>query len=317
MPFIRHKTKGRSPYEMFGWHENPEAVNQVLSTLAYPVFGVAAHAIQGSGAGKTILLHEVVKEVLGYFPIHLQTIGDCVSHGWGLGIDVHKCVRIALQGENEEFRGQTATEIIYAGSRVEIGGGQIAGDGSIGAWAAKFVTQYGTLVRGKYGNLDLTTYNGNTAKSMGRRGAGVPDSLEPQVREHPVHTTSLVRSYEEARDAIANGYPVPVCSNRGFQMKRDADGFARPSGSWPHCMCFVSVDDTARRPGLLCCNSWGEDWISGPTRLNQPAGSFWVDAEVADAMLSGRGMGGADSFSISGFTGYPGLVDKLSHKFFW
>jgi hypothetical protein len=47
-------------------------------------------------------------------------------------------------------------------------------------------------------------------------------------------------------------------------------------------------------------NSWGADWISGPKRHDQPDGSFWVDADVAERMLRGQ-----DSFAVSGYEGYP------------
>jgi hypothetical protein len=212
-------------------------------------------------------------------------------------------------GAREEFTGQTATEILYAGSRIEIGKGSVGTqDGSVGAWVAQFAHDYGTLIRAKYPSLDLTTYSGTLAKKLGMPRAGVPDDLEPLAREHPVKTTSLISTYEEARDAIANGYAIAVSSTVGFQMKRDQDGFARPEGQWPHCMCFAAVDDSFRRPGLLCVNSWGPSWISGPTRLDQPDGSFWVDANVVNAMLRMQ-----DSFAPSGYVGYPKQVDKLDY----
>ena len=65
-------------------------------------------------------------------------------------------------------------------------------------------------------------------------------------------------------------------------------------------MAFVGMDDEFKRPGLLCVNSWPVNWISGPKRHEQPDGSFWVDAEVADSMLRQN-----DSFALSGFEGYP------------
>lgn len=282
-----------------GWVEKPKEVDKVLGDLRHPVFGVTARSIEDSGKGKVVLLHKALTSVLGRFPVHEQTIGDCVSHGWSLGTDVLKAVQIAA-GAREEFTGETASEIVYGGSRVEVGGGRLGnGDGSVGAWAAKAVSEtIGTLIRAKYGNLDLTTYSGATAKKLGR--TGVPDELEPKAREHVVKTVSMVQTYEEARDAIANGYPVPVCSNRGFQSKRDDKGFAKPSGSWAHCMLFLAVDDEDSRPGLLCQNSWGENWIGGPKRHEQPEGSFWVDAAVAEKML-----GEQDSFAMSGFLGFP------------
>jgi hypothetical protein len=259
----------------------------------------------------------MVRQVIGQDIILNQTAGVCVSKGWSWAVDGVKCVQIA-QGRRELFPTQPgggpalcASEVIYAGSRVEIGGGKIWGDGSVGAWAAQYVSQYGTLIRGVYGQWDLTHEDDRIATSWGRRGQGVPDALEPLVKEHPIKTASLVQSYEEARDAIVNGYPVTVCSTVGFRMQRDSDGFAAAGPTWPHCMVFVAVDDAFRRPGLLCQNSWGPNWISGPKRHDQPEGSFWVDAETCNRMLSGRSMGGADSFAVSGYVGYP--AQKLSH----
>jgi hypothetical protein len=277
-------------------------VDVAMKALAQPLFYAAAYPIKDSGSGKVVLLYAFLRQHFGgKFPIHTQTIGDCVSHGWSLGVDILKAAQIQA-GAKEEFPGETATEITYAGSRVEIGKGACGHqDGSVGAWAAQFVVQYGTLIRGKYGSLDLTTYNGQTAKKLGAPNAGVPDPLEPQVKEHPVKTTSLVRNYPEARDAIANGYPVPVCSTVGFDVpKRDEKGFAKRKGSWPHCMLFAGVDDADPRPGLLCINSWGPSWIGGPKRHEQPDGSFWVDADTVDQMLRE-----GDSFAISGYLGYP------------
>ncbi len=282
---------------VYDWRET----DALMGMLRRPVFGAAASPLRDSGKGKVVLLHKVVEDVLGYFPIHEQTIGDCVSHGWGLAVDVLKCVQIKLKNEPEFFKAETATEPIYGGSRVEIGRGRLgSGDGSIGAWAARCVSEYGTLLREKYGRHDLRRYSGSKAREWGHPRGGIPDELEPTSREHPVRTVSLNQSYEEARDSIANGYPVPVCSMQGFQSRRDKDGFAKPSGSWAHCMCFIAVDDKHRRPGLLCMNSWGGHWISGPKRHGQPDGSFWADADTCDRMLRRD----PDSYSLSGFEGY-------------
>ncbi len=54
------------------------------------------------------------------------------------------------------------------------------------------------------------------------------------------------------------------------------------------------------RPGLLCVQSWGPNTPDGPTDLDQPDNSFWVDMDVADGMLSQ-----GDSFTMSQFAGYP------------
>jgi hypothetical protein len=283
-----------------GWIDDHREVDRVMGALPHPVFGITARPIRDTGKGKVVLLYQANRKVAGRDFCHTQTIGDCVSHGWSLLVDTLKCVQIAA-GQREKFTGETATEVMYAGARIEIGRGQCGrGDGAVGAWAAQFASTYGTLVRGVYGDIDLTSYDGNRAKAWGAPGRGVPDALEAILKDHPVRTTSMVQTYEEARDAIANGYPVAVCSNQGFSMARDQDGFARPQGSWPHCMCFIAADDAFRRPGLLCMNSWGPDWNSGPKRNDQPDGSFWVDAATVNRMLAVQ-----DSFAGSGYVGFP------------
>ncbi len=261
--------------------------------------------IKDTGAGKISLLHKIFEENTGKkFPVWQQQIGDCVSFGYALAVSTLMGVQIS-ENPTEKYPAHVATEPIYGGSRVEIGKGRLgcsidnsdSADGSYGIWAAKWVQDYGILLRKNYKGFDLSSYNGQKARNWGCYG--VPDVLEPIARKHPVKQVALVQSYEEARDALANGYPIPVCSSRGFEERRDTDGFARPYGTWYHCMCFIAVDDNNTRPGLLCCNSWGENWIFGPKRHDQPDGSFWVDADVADKMLSQ-----GDSYALSNFDGF-------------
>ncbi len=305
-------TQRRPP---FGWIQDPWAVDEVLGAIRHPVFHLAASPLRSSGAGQVTLLHQAVERVRGTFPVWMQTVGDCVSQGWALAVTVVQAVQVAIDGLDHRWAGDIATEPIYAGSRVEVGGGRLGRrDGSIGAWAGRFVQEWGAVVRDRYGDHDLSQYDGARARRWGMPRSGVPDELEPRLRKHPVRTISLISSYEEARDAIHNGYPVPVGSLQGFQARRDDEGFAAPKGRWPHLMCFVSVDDLGqgcarRRPGLLCCNSWGAHWIDGPTRHGQPDGSFWVDAEVADDMLRQ-----GDAFAVSGFEGYP--KQTINHLLF-
>lgn len=287
--------------QLFGHVYQWREVDAYLSRSANPLFSAAARPLQDSGKGKTILLYAAMKKVIGRYVILMQTIGDCVSMGGVKMIDVLKCVEIA-SGESEKFEAETASEPAYAYSRVEIGKGQLGDDdGSCGAWMVDGFKQGGTLLRKEYDKYDLRTYSGERAKQWGNRGNGVPDELEPTMREHPIRTASLVTSYEELRDAIANGYPGIVCSSQGFTNVRDKDGFARPSGRWDHCMAVTAVDDDPKRPGALVDNSWGADWITGPKRHDQPDGSFWCDADVIDKMLRKN----QDSWVSSGYVGYP------------
>lgn len=285
----------------FGWVNWPKGVEQTLNRCRHPLFSRAAGGLKEDGKGKVVLLYDTVKRVTGQWWTNNQTIGDCVSHGMAGAVRTLTCVEIALYGEREKWVADVATEPIYAGSRVEVGKGQLgSGDGSLGSWAAEWVRDWGILLRQRYGEYDLTTYSGSKAKEWGMPRAGCPDILEPIAREHPVRTISLVTSYEQARDAIANGYPITVASMQGFNTTRDSEGFLSPSGQWAHQMFISAVDDEYKRPGCLIENSWGTSWVNGPTRLNQPPGSFWVDADVVDGMLRQD-----DSWAISQFEGFP------------
>jgi hypothetical protein len=116
-----------------------------------------------------------------------------------------------------------------------------------------------------------------------------------------------VRSFEQARDAIVNGYPVAVCSNQGFSEQRDQDGFDKASGVWNHCMKFIGVKDDSRA-GLLCMNSWGTGRVGGPTgQYSIPDSTFWVDAAVCNRML-----GQGDSYALASFSGYQRREQKIA-----
>jgi hypothetical protein len=288
-----------------GWISDTAARQRFVENNRYPFLRSHMGQIKGTGKGKKVLLYKLFEQVTGRPLVpHYQTIGDCVSHAYGLGVDVLTAVRILMYNKSEQWVAKSATELIYAGSRIEVGGGRIGGDGSIGVWAAEFIRKWGVLLRQSYlnGAYDYTTYSGQLARALGRRGVGVPDSLEPLCKLHPLKTCALVNSWEECRDAVANGYPVTMCSNIGFTSKRDRDGFLRRGRQpWYHAMAILGVDDEYRRPGALIQNSWGGDtWVSGPKRHEQPDGSFWCDAATIDAAMKQ-----GDSIALSGYVGYP------------
>ena len=296
--------------ELCGWKPMPAEVDRFLATLPRPTFGDAAPHLKGVGDGVNVFLWEAERQVLGkLLPAHEQLIGSCVSHGWGRGAQDLMLSQIAFHATPEGWQGEVATEPIYAGSRVEIGKGQLGNeDGSLGAWAADWVSKYGILLRKKYGTVDLTTLDEQRAKSWGARGKGVPNELEPEAKLHPIKQVALCESFEDARDAIANGYPVPVCSMQGFTTTRDSNGFCKAQGQWAHCMLFRGCGVAkGNKPFLVCQQSWGES-PNGPNMITLengntvelPQGCFGVVAASADKMLKQK-----DSFAISGFVGFP------------
>jgi hypothetical protein len=225
------------------------------------------------------------------------SVGSCVGCGWAHSCDVVQASAITISGANFEWK-QTSPEAIYAGSRVEVGGGRISGDGSVGSWAAKWCRERGGLISVE----KVGPYSATRARDWGRKG--VPDELEADAKTHPVKGCALVTSWTDVKRAVAQGYPVPVCSDRGFSMQRDATGQARPQGNWNHCMAIIGI--RAARDGRseagFVLNSWGDAAHTGPVwPEDAPVAGFWADANTIDRMVRQ-----GDSFALSDVAGFPG-----------
>ncbi|WP_020476511.1 C1 family peptidase [Zavarzinella formosa] len=230
------------------------------------------------------------------------SVGSCVGHGWATGVNYLVVIQAALKtGPPIDATVTIAPEVIYGGSRVNVNGGRapLFGDGSNGSWAAKFCTEYGTAARGKYGPYDITVYSESNCRSLGNNG--IQNELLTECKKNVVGSAALVTSAADAKKALMQGYPIPVCSNTGFagQSSRDADGFLRAAGVWPHCMCIIGYRQD--KDAFYIMNSWGESWVSGPLGIGDPpAGGFWVKSTTVDAMLKQ-----GDSYAISTLKGFP------------
>jgi len=286
------------PIRAFGWVDDPHAVQAVANANCFARF-CDTEAFGAAYEGPDdVFLWDACRQATGDLlpPRDQRGVGSCVAFGTASAIEHLLCVQIA-NGSSEEYR-DLAQEVIYGGSRVEIGGGTIRGDGSIGAWAARFATRYGVIARGRYGSHDLRNYDEARCREFGSRG--VPDELEPLAKQHPVKSASNVRNWDECRSAIRNGYPVAVCSSQGFAMQRDAEGFCRASGTWAHCMAIVGIRGGSR-PGAFLLNSWGSNAHTGPRGPGDPSpAGFWADAHVVDRMLKQ-----GDSWAFSHAVGFP------------
>ncbi|VTR97826.1 C1 family peptidase [Tuwongella immobilis] len=290
------------PPPAFGWVADPEAVAKVVAGLPQRSFRETPAYQQPVAGPEDVFLWDACRTVTGeLLPARDQgSVGSCVAFGTVAAIEHLQCVQIArLRGDglpSPRYR-DLSTEVVYAGSRVEIGGGQLTGDGSIGAWAARWVQEFGVVPRDRFGDLDLTAYREDRCRLWGRQG--VPEPLKAQARLHPVQTVIPVKSWAECRQAIRNGYPIAICSMQGFSAQRDAQGFAKPQGTWPHCMALVGV--RADRPGGFILNSWGERYHRGPLGAGNPSpAGFWADAEIIDKMLRQ-----GDSWAFSDVVGFP------------
>ena len=268
--------------------------DDLVDMSKYAFFKDGSKRIKDSGKGK---LSTPFKSVLKFDKnayIERQTTGDCVSHATRNACDLTRAVEIDVKGDKESWIARGATEAIY-GARGHTGQGMSC------ARAATFVSKTGgLLVRKNYpGIIDLSKYNSKIGTNWG--GRGVPDKVVDKADDHQIRTVSLIKSVEEARDALANGYGLSVCSGYGFSNKRNSKGFARKSGSWAHAMAWTACDDTGDEPAFLVQNSWGK-WNSGghPEWGEIPDGSFLIHADIAEGMIRQNG-----AYAFSDFNGFP------------
>ena len=269
-----------------------EETNELLGELPMPVFGAAAHEIYGTGEGELSVPFMCLLEFdPGFGPAERQTTGDCVSHSTRNAIDITRAVEIK-NGEREDFVVRGATEGIYQARGHRQQGMTCTG-------AARYVHQKGgILLRKDYGDVDLSKYDSDLGANH-----KLPNAIyKEEAQKHQVKTISNINTVEEARDALANGYALSVCSGYGFSSKRDSKGIAKRSKSWAHAMAWVACDDTKERLNetlFLVQNSWGA-WNSGPKVHNQPEGSFWIRESDARGMLSS-----GDAWVFSDVDGFP------------
>ena len=231
-----------SPEELFKLYKNgfggclwePHIFEHLMEVSKYAYFSDGSRRIAGSGKGKLSTPYKSVYKFDKSPYNERQVTGDCVSMGTRNACDISRAVEIDIHKEKESWIARGATELIY-GFRSH------AGQGMSCARAAEFVTKYGGIVvRKNYpGVVDLTNYQGMLGASWG--ASGLPDKVIDLASKHKIKTASLVRTVEEARDALANGYGIAVCSNYGFSNKRDSKGFAKVSGNWAHCYTADSL----------------------------------------------------------------------------
>ncbi len=284
----------------FGWIDNPQAVDAIVDNLPFKAFSDTPAGKADDPLPQAVYLWEVYKKCDPRGPPakNQGPVGCCVSFGTNNAILRTMACDIVINKQPNELR-DIAEEVTYAGSRVEIGGGRIRGDGSVGAWAAQFVQKYGIVSRDKHGKYDLSTYDPARARSWGQ--SGVPEDLEHVAREHPVKDITQIKSWADAKRALAQGYAIAVCSSQGFSMQRDTRGVATAQGRWEHCMCIdgYHLDGTSEFGHIE--NSWGPSAHTGPVGWGNPStAGFWAKSSVIDAMLkSGEG------WTFAGVKGFP------------
>lgn len=299
-----------------GWIDDPAAVSEVCQRFAatgHPVtFSAGRPQLVGYWATLVqrgiyaVLPYLSEKAVAGEFAqADTQNRGTCVSHGVSRAIrdstfyDIHQGGEIA----NPAF---IAYEPIYGGARVQIRKGGLGNsDGAIVADAALFVHDYGTVVRGTYGGIDISDPREDLAVSWGAPGRGVPQAIIDAGKAHRCRVYQC-NGPDRAADCLSAGYCVAIGTNRIHSEHRDQNGMCHYGSAGGHCteLCGVFVLPTwngdystlYQHTGFVDQQSWGEYPTGNPTLhyygsntapLRQ--GAFGLDNSEVRAMFAASG----------------------------
>jgi hypothetical protein len=261
---------------------------------------IRAFTSPGSGKGKRALLWGYVRQLDPGAFTEKQTTGDCVSHGSRNARECSRSVSILIKGKPEEWVVRTATEPTY-GARGH------GGQGMSPARASQFERDTGFLARQKFdGVVDLSVYNGDIGARWG--GSGVPKAVQDLCKRNRVGTIALVRTMDDAMDALFNGYGIHSGQMAAWSDRPNSKNIhGRVSPGWGHDMATVGYDDTKEfwpfRVWFIA-NSWGrwnqpvKDWPS--IYPEQIPGMIVTDDAGYAACVEGE-----DMWAYSDVQGYP------------
>jgi hypothetical protein len=294
---------------LFGWVPDRPRQNAFASDVGQ--LAMVSPIVYGEL--KEVELWRALQQVHPRWRRGAQGIGDCVS--WGAeGVATFLMAIQALKGTSA-WQGEAATESIYGGCRVEALGKHSGGwsDGAFGAAAAKWLRDWGVLLRHDYGALtgnaehDLRKYSKQRAKQWGYYGCGgVNDGgkLDAVAQAFPVEQVVQVKTGREILAANSNGYLVTIASMAGYgSMKRDANGVCRIVGRWPHQMFVAGTRRIKGKWHGRIVQSWG-DSCSGPDPAMEwdamSACSWWSTEEDLDWIARS-----GDCWAFADVAGFP------------
>jgi hypothetical protein len=314
---------GGVPVVSFGWN-GPEGEETALA--AHPVDEFSATPAGQRAFGPLpaeAYLWKSVEKCWSAWPLkdsrpypqeNQSDVGMCVGTGGKHAADASLACEILFHGGQPSKWEPLSAEAIYAAGR-DVGGDRSRSDGSFGPWSNKAMIERGFAPMRKYPSVDLTRFDRYRARAWAGPGPGIPADVKAVMERHKAVTCARIRTYDELVTALAQGYGSHICSSVGFEGKKDADGFIRPSGTWFHCMAITGYQ--SGRAGVLVQNSWdGKYFHVGPAGAGSPPTcSFWVAKSDVERWLERRD---TYCYAVSGIQGFepraPGKIDWLIRR---
>lgn len=309
------------PVSTDGWSPDAEAADRDAAQSAFKSFAdTPAGQVAAAELPKQVFGWKAIEKLTGRpTPLKDQNpTGSCVGFGTTTGVEHTLATEILARGGDASEFTFFSEEVTYAGSKVQgakaLGARPDSRDGSAGVFVKAWFGQAGggMVPKGKYGAIDLTTYDPARARSW--NVSGPPAALLAVAAKYPVKSAAKVTNWQQSKRAMASGYFPAICASWSYARVRDANGIAAPTHEgWNHCMALTGyiVLPDGREFGHIE-NSWtnlpdsrgnrtGQAYHTGPTGWGNPTtAGFWASADSIDAALRQ-----GDSFAYSGVTGFP------------
>lgn len=244
---------------------------------------------------------KVIKIASGkeFLPSYSQKTSDCVSFGVKNAIEHLSCIVIAVRGDNGGFRPIFSPYYHGIGRLMpEGGGGHLSCPGSLGSWQAAAILKSGTIFSDMQ---DCPSYSGELADNWGNQMSSVQPWVE-RADTSCVKAIARLRTGDQVRDALVNGYPCTIASIRGYSMKlKDDRGKSWWQGhdTWSHQKCLVAYDYDPV-PCVLDMHSWGAN--AHEPQLDGPSCSAWSTLDHIDKLVRKES---TECIAYSNFDGFP------------
>lgn len=293
---------------LFGWVPLHRRSDAMLAAHDAALKAMPRFEIKGTQRyGKKVLLYDWSKQANGgkHLDCFRQETGSCVGQGGGKTIWTLAGVQAAKLGE---LISMTLPFFLVAyGKSRELCGMRGKGDGSTGSGFARAAKEFGVPPSDLEGLPKPTMSDGlcfgRGVEMAFSHTSAIDRKWFDAAKPHLVRTVANVKTADEVRDAIVNGYPCTIASMWGGRMKCPVeDGLLmnQRSTSWPHQMCVLAWQEHDRHGEVFWIqNSWGPG-VHGTCPSGAPPGGFWVRKKDMDGIARE-----GDSFAFSAFQGFP------------
>lgn len=305
----------KRPTHLFGWTPPADRTKQQRDLHEDILAAMPAFQIPGYREEKgRHALWQFGRQVNGgkHLPYNWQLTGSCVGAGAGNMLKTLICVEV-VNGEPEEFL-HVWWPYHYGQGRRHAGmSGR--GEGSFGSAQAKALVQDGVFAITEATEQKLPDFRDVDGWQQLTRSVelewsdGRAKNVDPWKTlglRHPVKTAAPIRTTDELKAALQNGYPCTIAGTFGTKTIRPqgtpAVNVAEWDDTWPHQQW---IDEAWDHPTLGTIYRWGNNWgpkaHPSPTQ-DEPFGGFYLVEKTMAKVLSSRG---AECYAFSAFLGFP------------